>query len=126
MTAPRTAVTIGGGIVGLSVALALQKRGVAVTVLDAPRERPSASWGNAGHIAVEQSEPLASWKSVLLLPRQSTVFGGPASFPLAEIGQWLPLGLRLLSAARLARFRAGKRALQALLPWRCRRARRTC
>jgi D-hydroxyproline dehydrogenase len=112
---PRTAVIIGGGIVGLSAALALQNRGIAVTIFDAPSERPSASWGNAGHIAIEQSEPLASWGAILSLPRRLSAFGGPASFPLGEIGQWLPFGLRLISAARPERFRAGKRALQALL-----------
>jgi D-hydroxyproline dehydrogenase len=115
VTTPRTAVTIGGGVVGLSAALALQSRGIAVTIFDAPGERPPASWGNAGHIATEQSEPLASWDAILSLPRRLAAFGGPASFPPREIGQWLPFGLRLLIAARPERFRAGKRALQALL-----------
>jgi D-hydroxyproline dehydrogenase len=78
-------VTIGGGVVGLSVALALQSRGIAVTVFDAPGERPPASWGNAGHIATEQSEPLASWGAILSLPRRLAAFGGPVSFPRREI-----------------------------------------
>jgi D-hydroxyproline dehydrogenase len=112
---PRTAVTIGGGVVGLSVALALQSRGIAVTVFDAPGETPPASWGNAGHIATEQGKPLASWGAILSLPGRLAAFGGPASFPPREIGQWLPFGLRLLIAARPETFRAGKRALQALL-----------
>ena len=55
---PRSAAVVGGGIVGLSTGLALQARGLAVTVFDAPADRPSASHGNAGHIAVEQHEPL--------------------------------------------------------------------
>ena len=80
-TAPRTAAIVGGGIVGLSVASALQARGLAVTIFDAPGARPPASWGNAGHIAIEQHEPLASWDMVRALPKRLSAFGGPASFP---------------------------------------------
>jgi hypothetical protein len=36
-----------------------------VTILDAPSETPPALWGNASHIATEQSEPLASWGAIL-------------------------------------------------------------
>src|SRR3546814_4101400 len=58
-TEPSTALVIGGGIVGLSCALALARRGMGVTLV-APRiMRGTASWGNAGHIAVEQVMPLA-------------------------------------------------------------------
>ena len=52
----RKMTTPGGVVVGLSVALALQNRGIAVTIFDAPSERLTASWGNAGHIATEQDE----------------------------------------------------------------------
>ncbi|WP_155646047.1 FAD-dependent oxidoreductase, partial [Erythrobacter donghaensis] len=49
-----TALVIGGGLVGLCAALQLQRAGGIVTVLE-PQEKPQgASWGNAGHIAVEQ------------------------------------------------------------------------
>ncbi len=112
---PRSAVVIGGGIVGLSSALALQARGIAVTLLDAPGALSPASAGNAGHIAVEQHEPLASLAMVRSLPRRLMSFGGPASFPIGGAGQWLPFGLRLLRAARPARFTQGKGALGGLL-----------
>lgn len=113
--APRHAAVIGGGIVGLSIALALQARGVGVTLYDAGGDRAPASEGNAGHIAVEQHEPLASLAMVRSLPRRLMVLGGPASFPPGATAQWLPFGLRLLRAARPARFAEGKRALGALL-----------
>jgi D-hydroxyproline dehydrogenase len=113
--APASAIVIGGGIVGLSVASALQGRGVAVKILDAPGDRPPASWGNAGHIATEQHEPLASWRAVRSLPRRLASFGGPASFPATAFGQWLPFGLRLLWAARRANFARGEAALRALM-----------
>lgn len=115
MTAPRTALVVGGGIVGLSSALALQDRGLAVTLLDDAPERPPASWGNVGHIAVEQSDPLASIANILSLPRRLALFGGPASFPLEALGTWLPFGLRLMAASTPARFARGRAALTALL-----------
>ena len=51
---------IGGGVVGLTAALALLERGLAVTLFDPDVAKAAASWVNAGHIAVEQVEPLAA------------------------------------------------------------------
>ncbi len=120
---PRSAAVVGGGIVGLSTGLALQARGLAVTVFDAPADRPSASHGNAGHIAVEQHEPLASFATIRSLPGRLMSRGGPASFPPGAVACWAPFGLRLLRAARPAAFASGKRALgspmaEALPAWR--------
>lgn len=115
MTSPKTAQVIGGGIIGLNVALALQGRGLDVVIVDAEAETPSASWGNAGHIATEQVEPLASWSSVKSLPLRLFSMGGAAGFPASAVGTWLPFGVRLIGAARAARFAKGKAALTALL-----------
>jgi D-amino-acid dehydrogenase len=41
---------IGGGVVGLSCAVALSRSGDAVTLFDCSTGREAASWGNAGHI----------------------------------------------------------------------------
>lgn len=115
MSRPGSAVVIGGGIVGLSAALALAERGLDVRLVDdAPAVAP-ASAGNAGHIAIEQSAPLASLSTLRALPRRLAVFGGPAVFPLSSVGAWLPFGFRLLAASMPARFRAGEAALTALL-----------
>ena len=112
---PRSAAVIGGGIVGLSTALALQARGIAVVIFDAPCTQAPASAGNAGHIAVEQHAPLASLAMIRALPRRLMSVGGPVSFPPGSVGHWLPFGLRLLCAATPARFARGKRALGTLL-----------
>lgn len=127
MATPRSVLVIGGGIVGLSSALALQERGLDVTLLDDAPERPPASWGNVGHIATEQVDPLASWPMVMSLPRRLTLMGGPVAFPPAAIAAWLPFGLRLLAAATPGRFRLGRAALSTLLTealpaWRTRMA----
>src|SRR5579864_1518278 len=103
----RSILVIGGGIVGLSSALSLRERGLAVTLLDDAPERPRASWGNAGHLAIEQIEPLASWRTVLQTPRQLMLVGGPVSFPIAAITTWLPFASRLIAAASPARFAQG-------------------
>ena len=58
-------IVIGGGVVGLSVAQRLLQAGASITIMDAAAGimdwAGAASWGNAGHIATEQVEPLASW-----------------------------------------------------------------
>lgn len=115
MTSPRSAQVIGGGIVGLSVALALQQRGVAVRLVDPGIQPPPASWGNAGHIATEQVEPLASWKACRSLPSRLFVRGGPVCFPLRGIAAWLPFGTRFIRAATPSRFAKGKAALGLLM-----------
>lgn len=106
---------VGGGVVGLSVALDLLEAGEAVTVMDGDTEALAASWGNAGHIAVEQIEPLASMKAVRDLPQRLFAFGGPLAFPLSGASAWLPFGLRLLAASRPSRFRKGCEALRPLM-----------
>jgi D-amino-acid dehydrogenase len=106
-------IVVGGGVIGLNCALSLQARGIAVTVIDPGMLRP-ASLGNAGHIAVEQVEPLASVATLRSLPRMLFSRGGPVSLMPREIGAWLPFALRFARAAAPARVRAGKAALSSI------------
>lgn len=108
-------IVIGGGVVGLASALALARAGYRVTVIDDDPAREAASWGNAGHIAIEQVAPLASWATIRSLPRRRFAAGGAVGLPPAAWRRWLPFGLRLLGAARSARFAVGKMALGGLL-----------
>ena len=112
---PGKAVVIGGGIVGSASALALQRAGFAVTLIDPMRAPSGASWGNAGHIAIEQVEPLASRATLRSAPARLFVSGGALDFRLADIDRWLPFSLRLLVASSPARFARGKTALASLL-----------
>jgi D-hydroxyproline dehydrogenase len=112
---PRTAVIVGGGIIGLASAFELQTRGIATVLLDPERERRHASWGNAGHLAVEQVEPLASAATLASFPRRLFWRGGALALPPADIGAWLPFACRLISASRPARFASGKVALKSLI-----------
>ena len=112
---PQNAVVIGGGVVGLATAIALQKRGISVILIDSPPASPAASWGNAGHIAIEQVEPLASRATIRSMPRRLFWRGGALSLPWRDIGAWLPFSLRLVAATRPARFAAGRKALGEVL-----------
>ena len=108
-------VVIGGGIVGLCVALALQERGRLVTIADRRDATPPPSWGNAGRLAVEAGEPLSSLATLRSLPTSLFSRGGPVSFPPSAMARWLPFGLRLLAASTPKKFDHGTRALSALL-----------
>jgi glycine/D-amino acid oxidase-like deaminating enzyme len=112
---PRTAIVIGGGIIGLASAVELQARGISTVLIDPDRERRHASWGNAGHLAVEQVEPLASPATVASFPRRLFFRGGALALPPSDIGAWLPFACRLLAASRPRRFASGKVALGSLV-----------
>lgn len=94
------AVVIGGGVVGLATAIALQKRAIPTLLIDSPPLVPAASLGNAGHIAIEQIEPLASRATIRSMPRRLFWRGGALSLPLRDIAAWLPFALRLVAATR--------------------------
>ncbi len=109
------ALVLGGGVVGLNIALQLQAKGLAVTLVEAERTRNAASYGNAGHIAIEQVEPLASEAMVRSAVQRLYAFGGALDLPPRFATTWLPFGLRLMGAARPERFTRGKAALSGLM-----------
>ena len=112
---PATAVVIGGGIIGLACAVQLRARGLSTVLLDAADSVPPASVGNAGHIAVEQIEPLASLRTLADVPRRLFCRGGALALPPRDIVAWLPFACRLARCSVPSRFRAGKAALSNLL-----------
>ena len=79
---------------------------------DNPR---GASWGNAGHIATEQVEPLAALATLRSFPRRLFWRGGALALPPGAWRHWLPFAIALVAAARPRRFDAGKQALRSLL-----------
>lgn len=111
----KTAIVIGNGLVGACTALALQRAGLRVTIVDPGDDTIGASHGNAGHLAVEQTEPLASRSNLLSLHRRLFSRGGPVAFPLRDVSAWVPFGLRLIAATSTRRFERGRIAMQALL-----------
>lgn len=107
----RTAIVAGSGVVGLTCAHRLIRTGVASTVIGPAAAGTSASWGNAGHLAVEQAEPPASPRSIRRAIGQVFDTRGGIRTPVAELKHWLPFFVRLAGASRSARFRAGTAAL---------------
>ena len=64
---------VGGGIVGLLSALSHTERGRRVTLVDAPAERPPASWAGGGILA-----PLFAWRYPAAMNRLTV--DGPARY----------------------------------------------
>lgn len=115
VTTPARIIVIGNGVVGMACAIALQRRGVAVTLVSPEPVMRGASWGNAGHIATEQAEPLASRAMLRSFGRRLFLRGGPLALPPAAMGAWAPFALRLMRASAPVRFGSGKAALGGLL-----------
>ena len=108
-------IIIGGGVIGLTSALALQKRGFETKLIDPDPDWRGASRGNAGVIAVNEVDPLASRATLKALPTMLFVRGGPVGLPLRDVGAWLPFGLRLIAASGPTRFSAGRAAMISLM-----------
>ena len=117
---PRAAVVVGGGFVGLSCALALQRAGcVAVRVLErAPGDlRAAASHGNAGTFApyanVPVNSPGVAAGALAMLARPG---GGPLGVRLTpHLARMAPWAMGFWRHSEAGRWRASGLALGALL-----------
>jgi D-amino-acid dehydrogenase len=105
---------IGGGVIGAASAVRLSQAGWEVGLVDPGDEQARASFGNAGQVCPELSEPLASWGTARSAFGRLFAFGGPLDFRWTDIGLWGPWALRYLAACRSDRFHAGTQALAAL------------
>lgn len=106
---------VGAGVIGLSVALAAQARGLAVRVIDREAPCAGASAGNAGAFAFADILPLASPRIIRQAPKWVLDPLGPLSIPpryAASIAPWL---LRFWRASRPAQVRASTLAQTALM-----------
>jgi len=111
----RRVVVVGAGLIGLCCALALSRAGADVVVLDEASTLPPASWGNAGHIAIEQVSPLASPQALSAAAGRLFAWGGPLDFRWADVSAWGPWARRYLEACAPARFATGRDSLAKLL-----------
>lgn len=110
-------IVVGAGVVGLSAALALQARGVPVTVIDREGPAAGASAGNAGAFAFTDILPLASPGIMRKAPRWLLDPLGPLSVPPAyalRIAPWMMRFWRACSPARVAASTKGQTALMDL------------
>jgi len=91
---------IGAGVIGCAVAYALAREGRRVLLLD--RAEPAsagASFGNVGHIATEQLEPLPSRELLLGFWRELFLLDGPLDIPPRRIVALSPWIVRFAAAA---------------------------
>lgn len=114
MSPEASVIVVGAGVVGLSVALAAQARGLAVTVIDREGPAAGASAGNAGAFAFADVMPLASPRIIRQAPKWLLDPLGPLSVPPAyalKIAPWL---WRFWRASFPAQVASSTRALIAL------------
>ena len=124
------ALLIGAGVVGVSSAWALRRRGLRVTLLEATQQIPSgASHANGGQLSWSYTDPLASPAMLRQLPR--LLLGGDPAFRLRlaaglradpAFAVWLLRFLRHCTPAReranlLAMLRLGLHSRRVLQGW---------
>lgn len=93
---------IGGGVIGLCIALKLQLEGKKVTVFERADAGGKCSKGNAGHFATEQVFPLATPGLLPQLPKMLLSTNSPVSIRFKDLHKTYPWMLRFLSKARKA------------------------
>jgi D-amino-acid dehydrogenase len=106
---------IGGGIIGLNCALALQTQGRRVCILDRSKAPNRASDMNAGAFAFSDIEPLATPGIMRKAPKWLLDPLGPLSVPPAYALQIAPWMLRFWRATRANRYEAAVAAQSALM-----------
>jgi D-amino-acid dehydrogenase len=107
-------IVIGAGVIGLSVALAAQARGLSVTVVDREGPAAGASAGNAGAFAFTDILPLASPGILRKAPKWLLDPLGPLTVPPAyalQIAPWMYRFWRACSSRNVARSTAAQTAL---------------
>ncbi|MFX0547273.1 NAD(P)/FAD-dependent oxidoreductase [Roseovarius sp. S1116L3] len=97
---PQTVLIVGAGVIGLSVALEAQSRGLTVRVIDREGPAAGASAGNAGAFAFADILPLASPRIMRQAPKWLLDPLGPLSVPMGYAPRLLPWMWRFWRASR--------------------------
>ncbi|MBV6656865.1 MAG: FAD-binding oxidoreductase [Devosiaceae bacterium] len=113
MEAPQV-IVVGAGIIGVSAALELQRRGLSVRVLDRSGVASEASAASAGAFAFADTIPLATPGIMRKAPKWLLDPLGPLSVPPAYAFKILPWMLRFWRASWQDRFPASLAAQSAL------------
>lgn len=110
---PRVAV-VGAGIVGSCIALALQKRGLDVTLIDRDDPGQACSYGNSGAISVSSVAPLAMPGVLASLPKMLLDAESPLHLRLGYLPSAAPWLARFVMSAAPDRVEQSAAALAAL------------
>ena len=115
----KTLTVIGGGVVGLNIALALQREGFSVTVYDraeaTAEQANGASFRNAGGFAFTDIFPLAAPRIMARAPGWLLDPLGPLAIRPGHALALIPWLWRFWRATQPGRFRAGVAAQTALM-----------
>lgn len=103
----RHVVVVGAGVIGLSCALQLRRRGHDVTVFDAGEIGAGASAGNAGWIVPSLSAPVAAPGALSYGMRSLLHRSGGFSIRATPTPSMVAWGLRFARATRRSAFEAG-------------------
>ena len=87
---------VGAGIIGLTLAVRLQRSGMQVTLIDRNSVGSGASFGNAGHLATEQVFPVADPSLFKHLPKMLMDPLGPLRVDWRYLPKLLPWMARLV------------------------------
>lgn len=114
---------IGGGVIGVCAALALQRLGRDVAIVDAGNPADGASFGNAGVIAADLIDPLSSGPNLRRAPRLLLHPDGALAIPPTYLPALRPWLTRFIAASMPERVAASRLALSrlngsALAAWR--------
>lgn len=111
----RDVAIIGGGIIGMACARALQRTGRQVTVIDAGEAGRSCSFGNAGLVAVDHILPLARPDVLLGAAGMMVDPLGPLHLHWSALPSLMPWLMRFALASRPSAVRRGTYVLATLL-----------
>lgn len=107
----QTFAIIGAGVVGLCTALQAQRQGYQVTLIDKELPGKGASFGNAGYLATELIDPLATVKTIKAAPRMWLNPKGPLCLPVNHLLNILPWLKHFLVAAGPSKAKHSQEAL---------------
>jgi D-amino-acid dehydrogenase len=112
--ASKSVVVIGGGLIGLTSALALHERGAYVTVVDRAALGSGAARGNAGFVSPTLLSPLPGPGMLRTAAHALITRDGPLRIRPRAVPSMFRWGIGFLRAANGPRFHAGQAALAAL------------
>ena len=107
-------VVVGAGVVGLSTAFHLARKGAQVDLVDAGQAGSGASRSNAGWVVPSMSEPVPSPAALRTAARWLGRRNGPLKVGLEPSAGYVRFLARMLMASRPAAFESGLEATAAL------------
>ena len=110
---PKSVVIVGGGLIGLTSALALHERGASVTLVDRAALGSGAARGNAGFLCPTLLSPLPGPGMLRTAATALVTRDGPLRIRPRAVPSMLRWSIGFLRAANRPRFDAGQAALAA-------------